>query len=57
MWSKAELQPYCSYFPKDRFKTDSSTGQNRDKKIDNNYADVIAATISENSHIIRYRNH
>ena len=35
------------YISKDKLKTDGSTGQNGDKKIVNNYADVIVATTQE----------
>ena len=37
------------YIPKDKLKTDCSTGQNGDKKISNNYVDVTVATTQENS--------
>ena len=32
------------YIPKDKLRTDISTGQNGDKKISNNYVDVTVAT-------------
>ena len=32
------------YIPKDKLRIDSSTGQNGDKKIANNYADVTVTT-------------
>ena len=35
--------------PKDELRTDSSTGQNGDQKIANNFADVTVATTEENS--------
>ena len=37
------------YIPKDKLKRDESTGQIDNKKIANNYADVIVATTQENS--------
>ena len=36
------------YISIDRLKTDISTGQNGDKKIADNYADVTVATTQEN---------
>ena len=37
------------YIPKEKLKTDSSTGQNGDKKIANKYVEVTVATTQENS--------
>ena len=37
------------YIPKDKLRTDISTGQNGDKKISNNYVDVTVATRQGNS--------
>ena len=37
------------YIPEDKLKTDDNTGQNGDKKIANNYANMTVATRLENS--------
>ena len=36
--------------PKDKLKIDGSAGQDEDKKIANNYADLIVATTRESSY-------